>query len=453
MEGNFGNEENFVSLKALKANMKDALKKSGVLSSVKAQVRMEFINNLTPGYIGQKKVLFNELSDEERLLQSAIFFLLRSKGYEYTLSVYTAESGIDKDRMLSEDEVSTKLHLGSCSRGEREKSALALVLNEMNRRRETVCVDSGTQSDYSGVGIREILDSRLGEISRTYESKMEQEKLFPSKGVEERMLAFQQDCEKRMKADLEAQLSSMKEVEISKVRLEEAHKARLELEAMRTELESSFERRMQVQTEREADSLRGAAERERQLQQAQYEARQRLQRELDELRAREQNATKKTELDAQGLRLLESRLKESQLALEHREREVARREREAEHHIREANERAREESRERVREELEALIRERAALQTERTRLDADRSAWDTVVADAASWRSKCTDLETSLAKKEEEIISLKHHIARLEYRQKIEVAEIAQVREICLWIFFLILLWCINIVDWYGHS
>lgn len=428
------NIENYVSLKMLKTNMRDALKKSGVLNSVKAQVRREFISNLAPGNIVAEKRT-EEVSPEELLFRSAVFHFLKAKKWDYTLSVYSAECGVDGKSLLTESEVFNKLHLRRDASEQTFVPVLELLLRELHRRTEVVSVEASTQSDYSGVGIREMLDAQLISINKTYEAKKEQEKIFPSRGIEEKMAAFQRDCEKRMQEDFNSRLDTIREVEIAKVRLEEAHKARLELEAMRTELEANFERRMVVQAERESASLRGAADRERQLQQAQYEARQRLQRELDDLRNREQNASKKLELDNQGLRLLESRLREMQIGLEAKEKELGRREREAEIYVRDAAQKGREEARERLREELEALMRERAALKTERARLDADREAWDSVVSDAAAWRSKCTVLETDLAKRDEEIISLKNRVARLDFRQKLEIREIAEVAQ---FLFFL---------------
>lgn len=427
MEYNTDNADNFVSLKTLKSNMREALKKSGVLSSVKAQVRREFISNLAPGNM-MEQTQQGEVAEQELLFRSVVFHFLKSRQWEYSLSVYSAECGVDAKTLLSESAVASKLHLPQEKLQSPARTAIEIVMQELQRRAEVTLVDSGTQSDYSGVGIREMLDAQLSAIDRTYESKKEQEKLFPSRGIEEKMAVFQRDLEKRMQLDFDSRVDSMREVEIAKVRLDEAHKARLELEMMRTQMEASFERRMVVQAEREAESLRGASERERQLQQAQYEARQRLQRELDDLRNREQSASKKLELDNQGLRLLESRLREVQGSLESKEKELGRREREAELAVKNAAEQAREEARDRLREELEALLRERAGLRTERIRLDADREAWESVVADAAGWRSKCTALETELTKKEEEIITLRHHVTRLDFRQKLEINEIAEL-------------------------
>lgn len=430
----YNQDENFVSLKTLKTNLKEALKKSGVLHSVKAQIRHEFINSLS--VLPPNKQLSIELSETELLFRSALFYFLRSKNFSYTLSVYAAECGLDVKDILSEEEVCRKLHLTagkSTARSEKtskslqksEICALEQIFVELYRRTSVQTIDTACQSDYSGAGIREMLDTQMRIISSTYQGRNEQERLFPARSMEEKMLIFQRNCEERLRNDFESQLKILRDIEISKVRLEEAHIARAELEAMRMELEATYERRISLQSDREAESLRIAAERERILQQSQYEQRQKLQRELDDLRSREINTARKLELDTQGLRLLESRLKEAQILLETREKEVSRREREADIIHRDASEKAKEEARARVQDELESLLRERDALKAERSRIDADRQGWEAMQIEASSWRIKCVAREATITEKEEEIASLYSKLSRLEIRQKSDLSEV----------------------------
>ena len=414
--GSVNAPDDYVSLKTLKTNLKEALKKSGVLNSVKAQIRKEFISNLA----GSAPVS-TDMSESDIIFRSALFYFLKRNDFTYTLSVYAAECGIETSKVLSEDDLCQKLQVVP-SPGQ---SVLEAVLSEMQRRVQCRTVETASQSDYSGAGIREMLDSKLRDISTVYQGRREQERLFPARSTEERMLAFQRDCEKRLRDDFESQLRNMRDIEMAKVRLEEAHLARAELEATRAELESIYERRLAQQSEREAESLRAAAERERLLQQTQFEQRQRLQRELDDLRSREQTTARKLELDHQGLRLMESRLKEAHILLETREKEVARREREAETLHRELAEKAREEARLRVQDELESLLREKNALKSERSRLESDRSSWEAVQEEAAQWRVRSLSSESALADKEEEVAALKGKLARLEIRQRSDISEV----------------------------
>jgi hypothetical protein len=88
---------------------------------------------------------------------------------------------------------------------------------------------------------------------------------------------------------------------------------RMELEYARKELETSFQSRVQAQADRESELLRVSADKERRVQQMEFEARQHMQRELDELRCREEGSRRKAELETQATRMLETRLKEMQV--------------------------------------------------------------------------------------------------------------------------------------------
>jgi hypothetical protein len=156
------------------------------------------------------------------------------------------------------------------------------------------------------------------------------------------------------------------------------------------------------------------AERERQLQQTQYEARQHLQREIDELRSREKASARKVDLETQGLHTLELRLKEAKIMLETREREAAVREREAEERMRTAADTARAEARANLRNELEELVRERGALKQERERLGDDRSSQGALLESANTTRRLLRETQASLLEKDDEIARLKSKIDTL---------------------------------------
>jgi hypothetical protein len=426
----------FVSLKELRGNLKDALKRSGVMHSVKAQIRNEFIKVMTDGTNELSSAPASRrggkllMSESERAARSSVFHFLQHRNMGYSLSVYTAECGLDQREMMTENEIVDKLNLASYWRTEKNKSIVDYLLQDIESRMSKTTTDQGTQSDYSGASVREMLDSRLREINNNYQFKREQERLFPTRTMEEKMLHFQRECEKRFRDDFEAQVKNIREVEIARVRLEEANRARMEFEAVRADMESIFERKLSAQIEREMEAQKQAAERERLAQQNHYKTRQRLQRELEDLRSREQAVARKLELDNQGLRLFETRLKEMQILIDSREREVSRKEKEFESINRDVALRAKEMARQMVNDELEALIRERAALKIERARFDEDKSNWDQVQQEATEWRTKYVAGELALAQKDEELSIARASLARLEARQKAEMSEVTENRE-----------------------
>jgi len=218
-------------------------------------------------------------------------------------------------------------------------------------------MDMAVQTESLGIGAIESLDIQVKDLRHFYLRKIDAERLNPARTVEERMIVFQRDCEERFRRDLEIQTAYIRENEVAKVRLEESRKARMELDVVRQQMEAEYQKKLQHHTEYEAELSRHAAEKERQLQQNLYEARQLLQREIDELRSREQANTRKLDLESQGLRTLELRVKEAQTVLASRERDIASREAEAESKLKNCMERAREEARSQMQSEV-SLIHE-----------------------------------------------------------------------------------------------
>ena len=127
------------------------------------------------------------------------------------------------------------------------------------------------------------------------------------------MISFQRECEDRYRKEYESQLHQVRTVEINRIRAEEADKKRVEIDLARKELEGNYQHRLQSHLDREAEGVRAAAEKSRQASMLEYESRQRMQRELDDLRIREENSRRKIDLETQGIRMLEARLKESQV--------------------------------------------------------------------------------------------------------------------------------------------
>ena len=90
-----GAEAETQTLKQLKINLKDALRKSGVLNSVKAQIRREFIVGLSDKLPSKTVAPANGLDLRERLSLSILYHFLQQRGMTHSLSVFAAECGLD----------------------------------------------------------------------------------------------------------------------------------------------------------------------------------------------------------------------------------------------------------------------------------------------------------------------------------------------------------------------
>jgi hypothetical protein len=423
-----GGEADTQTLKQLKVNLKDALRRSGVLDSVKAQIRKEFIGGLT----GQLPVKANSHADgkldlRERLSLSVIYHFLRHRNFTHALSVFAAECGLDsKAAWLSEIDIVRSLQFGTQTEiykavSEKEnqsndtddtslqsgQSVFDALLSHLSSDigRGTVTEISVQTDDATNIrGPRESLEHQMQNLRKSYICRRDAERAAPTKSIEEKMIQFQRECEERYRRDSESYVNYMKETEISKVRLEESLKARAESEILRKELEGDYQRRLQDHAERESSSNRAFSDRDRQMQQSQYEARQQMQREIDDLRGREKSGIRKLELESQGLQMLELRLKEAKAVIESRERECSRKEKQTQDLFTDSVEKAKLEARSYMRSEMEDLNHERSGLRIEKQRLEDLRSSQEMMVESANSSRQLLREAQAELLVREDEV-------------------------------------------------
>lgn len=330
-----------ISLKDLKANLTETLRRSGVLNSVKAQIRREFIQGQRTGKASSSKesTAATGSSDtaapgpghttlNDRITYSCVYNLQKNRRLHQTISVFIAECGLEpRFSILSEDDLSKVIKFApittayragkpssSSSSSSIDKNDTSPFVAVVEHRRSTVldlliyfCLitgdnrgDASCQTDFSGPGIRETLDDSISTIRHNYRLHRDEELLKPSKTIEEHMIAFQRDCEKRMQHDLSIQVAQIREHEVRKVRLEERQAARADSEARRKEIDFEYSRRLQAHIDRETASAQRLSELEHNAQRSLYEARQLMQREIDDWRSRESAAVRKQQLEAEG---------------------------------------------------------------------------------------------------------------------------------------------------------
>ena len=418
------------TLKQLKINLKEALRKSGVLNSVKAQIRREFISGLSDKLPSRLNSQANGLDLRERLSLSIIYHFLQQRNFNHALSVYTAECGLDaKSAWLSEIDIIRSLQFGSESdtfkqvsekenkgSGSRRNSVFDILLNHLSSDTGRRVTEISVQTENSAHirGPRESLEHQMHSLKTSFIARRDAEKAAPSKSIEERMIHFERECEERYRRDSESYLNYMRETEISKVRLEETQKARIECDLIRKDLEKDYQKRLQEHSERESSSIRALSDKDRQMHQSQYEARQQMQREIDDLRSREKSGNRRIELESQGLQSLELRLKESKAVLESRERDVGRREKQADDLLGDAVERAKAEARSYLRSEMEDINREKTSLKQEKQYLLDVKCSQDVLIESAQTTRGMLRDAQAELIMREDELAALQKKLGVL---------------------------------------
>eukprot|EP01033_Poteriospumella_lacustris_P000100 gene100-64_t len=402
-------EKNEVSLKKLRVALKDRFDQSSALDGIKAQLR--------------KQVLAKLLGKEEQIAAA--------KGHDEAESGLESERGFisetDVCRMLKFNELVSLFHemqdhlVASESDSsddinpiiqslveEDRTSLLDLILEYCLSLRSEMTQEISVQAGPSCFTARELLDNELFHLEKHFDDLKGHRSSNEGKSFEERIINFQRELEERKNREVELQIRYFKENEVMKIRHEEAAKARATMEAMRQELEFDYNTRLKGHHDREQEAIKRAKEQERLAQTHLYEARQQMERELEEVRARESMLSRKVDLESQGLKLLEIRLKEAQLAMEHREREVRKLESDANQKLHHANEIARKDANVRLQKEFEELNALRYDVNLERRKLEEDKLTVHVDKEGNRVIREEMNKLRELLATREGEVTMLK---------------------------------------------
>ncbi len=452
-----------LSVKQMKQGLRASLAESGVLKTIKSQLRREFIANMKEkanGAPSSYERSADAMNLQSRISFSSIYHLLKQRGMQHSLAVFTAESGLDsKNAVLSETDIVRAMNLqkdspvlqaiaadfqsegtryivsgvdATCKENDansnngsnKRDSILDLMIEHSFRAQIKNTSEMCVQTDAAAMNPRQTLDSTIMQLRNTFESKLATQAATPIKSLEERMLQYQKECDDRLKRDVELQMKLFRDNEIMKLRIQANDKARMELQAQRVELESEFMRRTKITQNHEEEILRSNAERDKRHQMDMYTLRQKMQKEIEETRARELSNGRRFEIEQQGLKMLELQLNDIKQVLDGRERELATRERECEQRMRNASESAREEARNELREELASATRDRKHLMHERQRVADEKTAHETSLESLSTYRKQVKDLQIALFSKEEEYKKVDTALAKLQAVINGEVSE-----------------------------
>jgi len=347
--------ENEMSILQLKKILKDSFKKSGTLNAVKARLRKDFIKKLSSNNEDEQP---SKLDITELTKISIVVNYLKSKNCLSTISVMLAETGLEE---FPVDNLS-------------DETDLTLILKPTLVKREIA-----VQTTMTGPSIKEKLDADIHQLHQQYEHNRHQLAHSPEKSIEERIIALQREYEERKKCEIESQMIYFKENEIQKIRLDESQKHRLALESLKKELEADYQRRMQYYLDRETDLTRRMTEKERELDRRMYEQRQMMQKDIDDIRMKEQSHQRKLELEAQGLKIVELRVKEAQHAIEHREEALFKLQQDLDEKRQEMYQTTKQQAIQQVNEEWEWLKKEKLTLSLERKAVEESSIAYKTL--------------------------------------------------------------------------
>ncbi|KAJ3146052.1 oxidative DNA demethylase [Geranomyces michiganensis] len=317
-----------MSRQELRTRLFETLRTRGVADKLKSQLRAKIVAELKLRVHGRGGVAKGFLRDggmgdaasttsETRgrllyqVLDSLVVGYLRSRGLDFTLSVFLPESGCaDGVRVLAEEDVMQALHLDHRTpffRALKElmtemqhEALLVNLITGLTRIADLGVIEAGCQTD---MALEDVIEHRVRETDRHLGERAHEQGRLHALALEERMLRYQRDVEARVQREMEQRFTDFRSVELAQMRVEERCRHAHDLELLKAEhAAKSHELQELALRAGETERLR-LAEREKAMETHNLDLRQRLLEENNRAVMREATLRAEAELVAQQTRL------------------------------------------------------------------------------------------------------------------------------------------------------
>nr|XP_056717881.1 centriole and centriolar satellite protein OFD1 [Euleptes europaea] len=315
----------------LRKRLYQTFKNRGVLDTLKTQLRNQLIHELMNPVLSGKIQLQTVSNECSSLLISASNSLvadhLRRCGYEYSLSVFYPESGLEKDKLLTMQDLlhlmrinpKTDLYktLISASQKDNAKGFLVQVLMELiehNLCKETCNTETqtGPMPPY-----KESLAEKLQLIDEQFADKYPQRHI--SESLEVKLIEYRKEIEDQLQAEMAQKLHHFKEVEMAKIKMDERAQSQKEISELRREFEKAHQTKSEALTSRERNAIARLQKQQEIDAREIYVQRQSLLKDIETIRSREAELKQRVEAFDLAQKLQESKNKTVEDALHRRE--------------------------------------------------------------------------------------------------------------------------------------
>ncbi|NXO84130.1 OFD1 protein, partial [Sitta europaea] len=325
-------ERETLSQEELRKRLYQTFKSRGVLDTLKTQLRNQLIHEL------MHPILSGELqpqmvpSEDSSLLVTASNSLvadhLERCGYEYSLSVFFPESGLEKKKLWTVQDLlqlmrinpKSSLYKSLATGTQRENKGflmqILIGLTEHHLSRETHNTETQTTSVPP---YRESLAEKLQLIDEQFAGSYPQHQKYES--LEVKLNECRKEIEKQLQEEMHLKLEHFKEVEIAKIKMEEKVQTQKEISELRHELEKTHQAKSEALIFREKNAIERLQKQQEIEAKEVYAQRQSLLKDIEAIRTREVELKQRMEAFEITQKVQEEKNKAIEDAL--RRREVA----------------------------------------------------------------------------------------------------------------------------------
>ncbi|NXS86030.1 OFD1 protein, partial [Erpornis zantholeuca] len=321
-----------LSQEELRKRLYQTFKSRGVLDTLKTQLRNQLIHELMhPILSGELQPQMVPSEDSSLLItasNSLVADHLERCGYEYSLSVFFPESGLEKKKLWTMQDLLQLMRINpksslykSLTSGTQKKNKgflmqILIGLTEHHLNRETHSTETQTTSVPP---YRESLAEKLQLIDEQFADSYPQHQKFES--LEVKLNEYRKEIEKQLQEEMHQKLEHFKEVEIAKIKMEEKVQTQKEISELRHELEKTHQAKSEALISREKNAIERLQKQQEIEAKEVYTQRQSLLKDIEAVRTREAELKQRMEAFEITQKVQEEKNKAIEDAL--RRREVA----------------------------------------------------------------------------------------------------------------------------------
>ncbi|NWW17782.1 OFD1 protein, partial [Falcunculus frontatus] len=325
-------EREALSQEELRKRLYQTFKSRGVLDTLKTQLRNQLIHELMhPILSGELQPQMVPSEDSSLLItasNSLVADHLERCGYEYSLSVFFPESGLEKKKLWTLQDLLQLMRINpksglykSLTSGTQKENRgflmqILIGLTEHHLNRETHNTETQTTSVPP---YRESLAEKLQLIDEQFAGSYPQHQKFESIGV--KLYEYRKEMEKQLQEEMRQKLEHFKEVEIAKIKMEEKAQTQKEISELRHELEKTHQAKSEALISREKNAIERLQKQQEIEAKEVYTQRQSLLKDIEAIRTREAELKQRMEAFEVTQKVQEEKNKAIEDAL--RRREVA----------------------------------------------------------------------------------------------------------------------------------
>ncbi|XP_071992155.1 centriole and centriolar satellite protein OFD1 isoform X2 [Engystomops pustulosus] len=295
-----------LSQEELRKRLYQTFKKKGVLDSLKTQLRNQLIQDLKLRAVGGESLQPPQDSGDtllHRACNSLVADHLRRCGYEFSLSVFYPECGLEKEKDFTIHDLMQLMKINPKSefyksmmaayQNNSTKGFLLQILTElMDYHLQRDGRDADTQT-ISTSPYKESIVDKLKFIDEQFEGLYPKRPKFES--LQGKLCEYRREIDEQLQKEMSQKFQHFKDVELAKIILVEKEKSQKEISELRRELERAYQLKYDGLVSREKNAIERLHMQQEIESKEVYAERQTLLKEIEAVRNREMDLRQRIE--------------------------------------------------------------------------------------------------------------------------------------------------------------